>query len=262
MYLSAEVEDLDGDGQSELIICYQTPKGLESEIFRYDAGSLRSLGKHANIILRAIPDPFRDNKLILVGQRTDLSDMFSGKMIRFRVDRKQIAPVGELDLPPGTLLLSYTSGKMGRDAQSLRIILNQDQRLMVFDLDNRLLYSNMERLFGLSRSVRLSNNDSPKTVVFPGRLLLVDTDGDGENELLTIKQTGQGSYIQDFIWDGINLVAKWNSVESQGIITDFRVRDFKNDGTKSLVLLLVKHNPLLAFFGGPRSVVFAYDLAN
>ena len=133
---------------------------------------------------------------------------------------------------------------------------------MVFDQDNRLLYSNMDRLFGLNRSVSLKYKGGTRTIALPGRLLLADTDGDGENELLTTKQTAQGCFVQDFTWDGANLVAEWTSVESRGIITDFRVRDFKNDGTKSLVLLLVKHNPLTAFFGGPRSVVFAYDLTN
>jgi hypothetical protein len=214
------------------------------------------------VIIRAIADPFQENKFVLVGQRTDVSEIFSGKMIRFRVDEKQIIPVGDLDLPPGTLLLSYTSGQMGRDAQPLRVILNQDQRLMVFDQDNRLLHSNMDRLFGFNRSIRINHKRGARTVALPGRLLLADTDGDGENELLVTKQTGQGCFIQDFTWDGANLVTKWNTVESRGIITDFCVGDFKNDGTKSLVLLLVKHNPLMALFGGPRSVVFAYDLTN
>ncbi len=259
-YLSAELEDLDGDNQCELILCYQTPKGLESEVFRYAKRSLQSMGKFPNLILRTISDPADEKRRILVGQDTDSDNMFSGDMVRFGVKDQSVIRIGKISLPPGTLLLSYVSGRLGRESEFLQVVLNQDRRLTVFDRENRLVHSVTDKIFGLNRAVRLPAKGGAKTIVLPGRLLIADTDGDGENELLVTKQSDTGCTIQDFAWDGTKLNLKWKTVESPGIISDFCIKDFKNEGTRSLVLLLVRYNPLATLFGGARTIVYAYDL--
>ena len=98
-------------------------------------------------------------------------------------------------------------------------------------------------------------------ISLPGRILIARATGGsgGENELMVIKQAQGRSVIQALEWDGKELGEKWRTVESQGIISDFRIRDFKNEGLRSLVLMLVKQNPFAALTG-PRSVIFAYDL--
>jgi hypothetical protein len=258
-YLSAEVEDIDQDGISELIVCYHTPKGLESAIITYSNRVFKVAGKYPNLILRTIKDPSVEGKKVLVGQRTDGDDMFSGEMVLFDVKEGRAVPNGTISLPPGTLLTSYVSGRLGKDSAFLRIILNQDQRLMVFDRDNRLVAALPDRIFGLNRTVRWQAKNGPRNVVFPGRLLVADPNGTGQNELLVIKQSGRGSSVQGLGWDGKQLLEKWKTVETPGLIADFRIRDFKNSGADSFVLILVKPS---AFIGltGPRSVVYAYDI--
>ena len=75
------------------------------------------------------------------------------------------------------------------------------------------------------------------------------------------KQSGRGCVVQDLTWDGKQLLEKWKTVQSLGIISDFRIRDFKNQGTRSLVVILVKPSPFFALMG-PTSVVYAYDLTH
>lgn len=259
-YLSAEVEDLDGDGIAELLLCYQTPEGLESAIVRYVHRNLKVAGKYPDTILRTVPDPSNEKKRILIGQKMDRENVFDGEMVRFRVNGAEIEPVGKISLPPGALLLSYVSGRLGKDSSFFRIILNQDQRLMVFDRQNRLLHTVSDRIYGIGRSVRIRGPHGTRKIRIPGRLLITDTIGDGENELLVTKQTRGTSVIQSLVWDGNQLKVKWKTVQSPGVVSDFRIRDFKNGGTRSLVLLLIKSNPFLALTGGAHSVVFAYDL--
>jgi hypothetical protein len=259
-YLSAEVEDVDGDGIAELLVCYQTPKGLESAIVRYVHRNLKVSNKFPDTILRTVPDPIDEGKRILIGQKTDRENFFDGEMVRFQVDGDEVRPVGRIMLPPGTLLLSYVAGRLGRDSAFLRIILNQDQRLMVFDRQNRLLNTVADRIYGINRSIRLRNARGTRKITIPGRLLISDTLGDGENELLVTKQSRGGSVIQALVWDGNQLNVKWKTVQSAGVVSDFRIRDFKNGGTRSLVLLLIKSNPFLALTRSAYSVVFAYDL--
>ena len=258
VYLSAQVEDLDGDGVASLIVCYQAPSGIVSEIVRYVNRNLTLTDSFPNVILRAITDPSGKHKKILVGQKTDVEDMLSGEMIRFEIRSGKAVPDGKILLPPGTFLLSYASGHLGEKRDFLRIILNQDQRLMVFDNQNRLLATLNDRIYGLNRRIRLPMGKDYKDIIWPGRILLADTNGDGRNELLVMKSLDGKSEIQALTWDGTQLTKKWNTSALDGIISDFSISDFKNNGIQSLVLILVKQDPFLAF-SGPRSVVFAYD---
>jgi hypothetical protein len=260
-YISAEIEDLDGDGVEELLLCYQTPTGIESAVIRYINRNFKVIGKFPNMILRTIRESAEDKKGILVGQRTDSEDMFNGEMVRFEFEGGEFVPAGKLMLPPGTLLLSYDSGPLGKQGEFVRIVLNQDQRLMVFDHENRLLFNMADRLYGLDRRIRIPSNGGAREISLPGRILIARATGGpgGQNELLTIKQAEGGSVIQALEWVGKELVEKWRTVRSPGIISDFRIRDFKNEGLRSLVLILVQQNPFFAL-AGPRSVIYAYDL--
>jgi len=258
-YISAEAEDLDGDGICELLLCYQTPAGIESAIIKYVNRNFKIAAKFPDTILRTVEDPADRKHRILVGQRTDVDDIFSGEMVRFRVDSSGAVPDGKLMLPPGTLLLSYVSGQLGKQRDSVQVILNQDQRLMIFDRENRLLASLTDKLYGLNRQIRIRVKNRYRDIVCPGRLLMADSSGSGEKELLVAKQGDGSSFIQALSWDGENVSEKWKTVRSEGVISDFRIRDFKNEGIQSLVLILVEPNPFLAL-SGPHSVVYAYDL--
>jgi hypothetical protein len=258
-YISAEVEDLDGDGVSELLLCYQTPAGLESAIVSYRERNFKVSATFPHMVLRVIADPADEKSRVLVGQRMDEDDIWTGEMVRFRYGNGIAEPVGKIMLPPGTFLLSYVAGHLGKAKDLLSVILNQDQRLMVFDRENRLLAQVSDKIYGTDHRIRIQSPNKSLTITFPGRLLIADTKGDGENELLVVKQTGGESEIQAMEWDGTQLVKKWNTVPNAGIISDFRIRDLKNEGIRSLVMILVKPGPLFAF-SGPRSTIFAYDL--
>jgi len=259
-YIAAQVEDVDDDGIAELLLCYRGSRGIESAIARYVNRNFRVVARLPQVILAAVPDAADEKRKVLVGQRTDVKDIFSGDMIRFRLEGNQAVPEETVGLPPGTLLLSYVAGRLGKPANALRVILSQDQRLMVFDGENRLLSHLTDQLFGSDGSLRISGKDGQRDIIYPGRLVIADTNGDGENELLVIKQSSRGSLIQALEWDGTGLAVKWRTVATPGMISDFRIGDFKNQGAPSLVLLHVKSNPFLALTGGVRTAVFAYDL--
>ena len=226
-FLTAEVVDLDGDGVEELILCTMTPQGIGSSIIKYRNRDFKILQQLPHTIVRSISDPDDGKQRLVVGQKTDIQDMFSGEMVRLRYQEGQLVPKGTVMLPPGTLLLSYVDGRMGKNQEFLRIILSQDQRLMVFDQDNRLLYQAMDRIYGLERGTVGPLNTGTKSVFYPGKLMISDTSGGGDNELLVVKQTRGASAIHALVWDGAKLAEKWKTIESRGIISDFTIKDLK-----------------------------------
>ncbi len=261
VYINAEIEDIDGDGAAELLICYQTPKRLESAIITYKNRNFSIVQTFPNTIISMIDDPVFDGQRLLAAQKTDSPNMFNGRIFRMRMNEGKADVYGETALPPGTLLTSYVTGKLGKSKEKLRIILNQDQRLMVFDNENRLLSTVSDKIYGIDRKVSFKVGDQNRSVIFPGRLAIIDTNGDGEQELLVIKQTSNGSVVEDLVWRNNQLKQKWKTVGARGVISDFRIRDFKNQGARSLVLILVQPTPFpLMAFSGPSSVVYAYEM--
>lgn len=261
IYVSAEAKDLDGDGVAELILCYRTLSGFESAIIQYKEMNLTVADKLQDVILKVISEPVDGKeKEILVGQRIGSSNIFSGRAEQYEFRQGKLQKVGDISLPPGTFLLSYTSGRFGADNQFLRIILNQDQRLMAFDQENRLLATKPDRLYGLRRRIRLyRQGQSPLDIAMPGRILISNAQGMGKNEILVIQQSEAGSAVEALGWNGKEFLENWRTVTSPGIISDYLIADFKNEGANSLVLALV--NPM--FFQsitGYRSIVFAYDM--
>ncbi len=257
-HLSVEIEDVDGDGVSEIILCYQTTLGIESCLIQYLNRNFQVIGRTPGVILRSVVDP-HTNSRILVGQRMASTNMFSGEMTKYEVADGKLRESGKLRLPPGTLLLSYDSGYVGKEKQFIQAILNQDQRLMLFDKDNRPLQVINDKLYGSSRKIKISVEDKEKEITLPGRVLIGDIKGDGRKEVLVVKTTDGSSVIQALGWDGQSLTEQWKTIRSLGVITDFRMGDFKNEGTRSLVLILLKPNYLL--FMSPQSVIFAYDFS-
>lgn len=261
VYINAEIEDVDSDGAAELLICYQTPKRLESAIITYKDRDFKIVQTFPNTIISMIDDPVFDGQRLLAAQKTDTPNMFNGRILRMRMSDGKATAYGEATLPPGTLLTSYVTGNLGKSKDKLRIILNQDQRLMVFDDENRLLSTVSDKIYGIDRKINFKVGDENRSLIFPGRLAIIDTNGDGEQELLVIKQTANGSVVEDLVWRDNQLKQKWKTVGSRGVISDFRIRDFKNQGARSLVLILVQPTPFpLMAFSGPSSVVYAYEL--
>ncbi len=258
-HLSLETADIDGDGIDEIILCYQTQAGIESCILKYVQQNLQVVDRIPNVLLRTIPEPAKGSRTILVGQRTDVADMFTGAMIRYAVESGKVTENGTLYLPPGTLITSYDSGVIGSSEKPLRAILNQDRRLMIFDEENRLLVGGGDKERGTDRKVRIPYKNTYREFILPGRLQITDLKGEGRNDLLVIKNSSGAGAIEALTWDGSQLTEKWKTIRSAGVITDFKIGDFKNQGTKSLVLILQK--PHFLVFTNTHSIIYAYDLA-
>jgi hypothetical protein len=114
----------------------------------------------------------------------------------------------------------------------------------------------------------LTERYKPKLYI-RSRLLVVDTDGDGVEELLTISNEYAGSrlvptvgvssgVIVSLVWDGSGLSEIWRSQKLNGGIVDFAFGDADNDGLNDLLVVAAGESRL---FAGGKSTVYLYTLA-
>ncbi len=257
VYLGAEVKDLDNDGVAELIVWYQTPKGVDSGILTYKGRSLKKISTFQNRILKVVRSPEDRNHQKILGQITNTPEMFSGRMETYDFRDGKLEETGTIALPPDTLLLSYDSGKLGQ-SEPVRAILNQNRRLMIFDQENRLL-SVSEGSYGLEKKIRIQWPNEVKEVILPGRLLINESNIPGLGELLLIKHAEGGAVIQALRWADHKITETWKTIKMQGVVNDFEISDFKNQGIRSLVMLTNRLGQFLVFSGN-RSIIYAFDL--
>ena len=103
------------------------------------------------------------------------------------------------------------------------------------------------------------------------RLLVADTNGDGQQEVLAVQNrdmmglvlTQQRKFtstqIETFLWDGIGLRSIWKTRKMDGFIRDLTFGDFDNDGTDELIAaLIIKSGDMM--LTKAKSALIAYEI--
>jgi hypothetical protein len=104
------------------------------------------------------------------------------------------------------------------------------------------------------------------------RLLVTDTNGDGESEVIAVKNynvTGghlqrfrkyTNAHVESMIWDGLGLQTRWKTRKISGFIRDYTIGDFDNDGKIELVAAVILSEGSIVLIGEPKSTIIAYEL--
>jgi hypothetical protein len=113
-------------------------------------------------------------------------------------------------------------------------------------------------------------NISKKKIYVQPRILVMDTNKDGEKEIIIGRndsQTGRifkdtrmyhRSEIQNLAWNGISLVENWRTKKIDGYLSDFQVKDVDNDGDNELVVAVILRYDIMQT--KVKSVVLVYEL--
>ena len=111
----------------------------------------------------------------------------------------------------------------------------------------------------------------PPIRYLPLRLIINDLNGDGQNELVVVKNKElTGKHLERFrnftkaqivglSWDGTGMAEVWQTRELTGRVADYAVADLEGDGRQDLVLILVsKEGKIVAT--NPKANIIAYPL--
>jgi hypothetical protein len=109
-------------------------------------------------------------------------------------------------------------------------------------------------------------------IYYPMRLLVADSDGDGETEVIVVKNYDiAGGHLEQFrkftnahfeslTWDGLGLNVRWKTRKISGFIRDYTLGDFDNDGKLELVAAVIISEGSVVLIGEPKSTIIAYEL--
>lgn len=255
-HLSLDAADINGNGRPEVFVTAMVGERVVSSVTEWQDGAYRKIAELSDL-LRVVRYPGRKPQLI--GLAFDTATFYTGKPKEYAWSGNGYAAGAAFPLPPGVRLYGFTFVDFG-DSRIYLVSLNDEDKLMVFSGDTPVWKSEEEYPSGdtvvlkpLTEIEKMttrpasdpSNITKDRQVRIKGRILAVDLDGDGRQEILLSKNSKLFFFI-DFSkkadlralrWTGARLDDRWSVREIPGSILDLQA---DSEGPAARVRVLVR----------------------
>lgn len=272
--VSVDVLDVDGDGRMEVICSAQDERSSPiSFILKFDGSALTPLAHRLPWYLRVINS---GDSRFLAGQKaaTDGSKVYTGGVHRLSFNGSGLTSQGTVGLPEYIDLFNFTQGRLGSGGSMTAAIRFPSEHIFLYESRNRAWESREEYGGTMTYLAPQNNRDSSdrRREYLPTRLLIFDIDGDGQNELIVAKNDRGGvpfmsnqraftsGVIQAFKYQNLSLTPFFRTRTLPGAIADIQLADFRNNGTLSLLAVVVTQ-PKSGMLSEALSLIVAYDLS-
>ncbi len=266
-FLALDVADVNGNGTAEIFVTSVRGEILNSFIMEYEEDRFKMISDKNGWYFMVLDLPRKG--LTLLGQKMGAVKSFAGAIYQFSWKGNTFRRDKKLKVPKGIPLFGLAIADITGDGKGEIIRFDSTDRLRVFSMDEKdLLFKTSNRYGGSNtffdrESVPAFTDKEyvAKRVFIPGRILVLDLDGDGRVEVIVNKNhfaTGRlfdrvrlydKGEVHNLVWDGMMLAENWRTKEIPGYIADFQVKDFDNDGERELVVAMVAQ-----FKAGKRSM--------
>ncbi len=243
-----DVADINGNGRPEIFVTRMLNGRVSSYVIEFQDGAFRRTAEVPGF-LRVIGYPGRGN--VLIGQDYSPENFFAGKPREYAWSGSAYAPGAEMVLPKGTDLYSFIYADFG-EPRPLLVSFDNDHRLVVYSGDTPLWRSEeryltvetvlTKPLTGLDAAMgreptaldkanvtAASFVDKSRLVRISGRIIAVDLNGSGKDDLVVAKNTPstflggyKGGELEVLTWNGTRLEPRWNVKDLPGPVLDIQ----------------------------------------
>jgi hypothetical protein len=208
-FLKVSVGDVDNNGRAEvyLVGCYGVR--ARSTVLEW-AGKFTRLDRRTGHML-AVKNPGGSAFLLFQDSRVD--EFFSGRIYVMNYEKEGKLTKGEPLLKlKGAQFYTLALFDTDKDGDPGWIGLGDESRLYVWDKQGEVLWSGDTHLGGTNNAIKAGEpagpGDPPPCIAFNSRLLITDIDGDGDREILAIKNIPLIEHVLNFkIFTRSNLIA-------------------------------------------------------
>lgn len=276
-FVSVDAADINNNGRPELFATRlsTSPKGLSTIVIEWDGTDFVRIAADLSYYLRVIRPPGKPP--LLMGQKKALQEPFMPGIYPLAWEEGTYAPRESLPLPRSANVLGMTVGPLLASGENVYALFDAKDYIDIYDAEGQKKWSSDTQYGGSENYIAYSKelgiegaNSKERYAYFPQRLLVLDTNQDGRNELLTVsndpvawrvfkrvRKFGGARFIS-FVWDGIGLSPLAMTREVSGYISDFNTADFDGDGRLEILASVVTDRGYV--FTEDRSTVIAYDI--
>jgi len=276
-FFTMDVADINGNGKAEIFVNNRVNGTAESYVLEYANGKLKPILKNSPWYYRVLNMPYGR---ILAGQEGGTNTLFYGPVYRMKARNKTYVPDVPLGLPRRKVnILNFGLVRFAGQENENIVTINEDENLQILNRSGKSLWDSQEQFGGSIIYLKLDFqndivdiNSEKKYYYVPPRILIADSNGDGQNEALvaraklpvlasimtSLRPLTKGS-VYSLTFDNMALKENWHTPALGGYPVDYQIKDYNNDGSPDLVIaVILKAGETL--FTESRSVIEAFSL--
>ena len=274
-HIGVDVADINENGFPEIFVTSlsRTRVTLNSAVFEFDGKNFAKIVDRSRWYFRVADVPGRGK--ILLGQKHRVSRPFSGRIYDMIWQNSEYVPEAEIKTPRDIQVMGFSLGDILNDKRETAAAFRKDDRIQIIDASGKEIWRSGETyggstLYSLAEKTDTQQVEQP--IYYPMRLLVTDLNGDGESEMIVVKNHDvvgghlerfrkfTNAHVESMIWDGLGLATQWRTRKISGFIRDYTLGDFDNDGKIELVAAVILSEGSIVLIGEPKSTIIAYEL--
>jgi hypothetical protein len=259
--------DLNRNGLAEVVAVRYAGGSARSDIWERDGTAYRRIAGDVPLFLR--PLHMGDEGIVLLGQESHPEGVYEGPVFRLSLDRDAAGNLNDrgemLPLPPGTGIYDFVFLREGPGGGRRFARINSRDRLDLFDGGGRRIGESMDFLSRteagsadpFAAPVTEGGREVPHRAL-PSRLIPVDLDGDGTDEIMTVGNLSAAgrffeavrfsvdSEVLAFVQDGASLRLAWRTNPTGSYARDWIVVPSPDGGLSRIGIVTSERGKILS----------------
>jgi hypothetical protein len=237
-HISLDAADINANGRPELFVTAMVRKTVVSYVTEWQDGAYRRIADVPGF-LRVVSYPGRGT--VLIGEDYDPVKFYAGQPKEYTWSGGKYAPGAPFPLPRDVGPYGFTFADFG-ESKLFLVAIDGDNKLVVYSGDARVWKSEeefagtdtvvlrpqtvVEKMTSLPASDPTANTKA-RQVRIKGRVLAMDVDGDGKQEIILPKHVGgflsitsSEAELHALRWTGARLDGMWSVKDISGTVQD------------------------------------------
>jgi len=252
-HINLDIADINGDGRPQIFVTEMRRGKIVSYVVEWREGTYQRISDVPGF-LRVLNYPGKGR--ILIGQDYDPKTFYAGSPREYDWSNGKYALGQEISLPGEIGLYGFVFAEVG-ESSPLLVALTDNDHVAVYSKDSRIWRSEeaypsvgvtlhkpvTDPVSVISESV--GELQKSQKVRVTGRVLALDVNGDGKDEIILVKNIGDtffGNYSKADIvclgWTGARLEQRWIVKDVPGAVPDFQI--IRQESSGASILALVK----------------------